>query len=402
VKILVLSNLYPPYVLGGYEILCGQVTEHLRERGHEITVLTTRMPAGSGEDDDPRVLRWLEPYLPFDRPPAILRRQRLLIGRRNAAATRRLLAERSFDLVFVWSQLRLTVGPLRVLKALGVPTAITQNDEHLATYLPAPPKLRLRSLGAYLADRSVFAWSMLPKLDFAAVTCISERLKRDLLQRGVAVPHAQVIYQGIPVERFPQKPDPGVIHRPLRLLYVGQLHAYKGVHTLIEAAHRLAAEPGAGEIKVSIIGDGPEDYRDRLAAAAAAGNAEVDLVGKRAHDELPRAYREHDIFVFPSMWAEPFGLTHLEAMASGTPVVSTNDGGHAELLRHGENALVFEKGDSADLAAQIARLVSESGLAPRLAAQARRDVEQHFSLTRYIDDLEHFLARAAARASSVN
>lgn len=102
------------------------------------------------------------------------------------------------------------------------------------------------------------------------------------------------------------------------------------------------------------------------------------------------------------MWTEPFGLTHLEAMASGTPVVSTNDGGHAELLRHGQNALVFEKGDSVDLAAQIARLVSESGLAPRLAAQARRDVEQHFSLTRYIDDLEHFLARAAAPASSVH
>lgn len=396
-KILVLSNLYPPYVLGGYEILCGQVTEHLRERGHDITVLTTAMPAGAGSDDDPRVLRWLEPYLPFDQPPAIMRGRRLVTGRRNAAATRRLLAERSFDLVFVWSQLRLTVGPLRALKALGVPTAITQNDEHLATFLPAPLRLRPRGIAAYLVDRSIFAWSMLPNLDFAAVTCISERLKRDLLRRGVAVPHAEVIYQGIPVERFPPKAEPGVIGQPLRLLYVGQLHAYKGVHTLIEAAHRLVGVLDGAEVKLSIIGDGPKDYRDRLADAAGAGEAEVVLVGKLAHDALSRSYREHDIFVFPSMWAEPFGLTHLEAMASGTPVVSTNDGGHAELLRHGENALVFEKGDAVDLAAQLARLVADPALARRLAVEARKDVEQHFSLSRYIDDLEDFLGRAAAR-----
>jgi glycosyltransferase involved in cell wall biosynthesis len=403
VKILVLSNLYPPYVLGGYEILCGQVTEQLRARGHDITVLTTRIPDGQHDaapdaaGADYPVLRPLEPYLPFDRPAVRMRRRVRHVGRHNAEATRRVLARERFDLVFVWSQLRLTVGPLRVLRAQSVPTAITLNDEHLAAALPVALRHDPRGIAAYLLDRTLFRRDMLPSLDFASITCISERLKRDLLRRCVRVPHAKVIYQGIPVERFPVKDQPGAIGSPLRLLYVGQLHAYKGVHTLIEGAHRLVERLGGAEVNVMIIGDGPADYRAQLADAARAGPARVELVGKRQHDALPQSYREHDIFVFPSAWAEPFGLTHLEAMASGTPVVSTNDGGHAELLRDGENALVFPKGDAGALAERLARLVEQPDLALRLAAEARRDVEQQFSLTRYIGDLEDFLADAAAR-----
>jgi glycosyltransferase involved in cell wall biosynthesis len=110
---------------------------------------------------------------------------------------------------------------------------------------------------------------------------------------------------------------------------------------------------------------------------------------------LSGVYREHDIFVFPSTWQEPFGLTHLEAMACGTPVISTADGGHGEFLKDGENALIFEKENPGQLAAQISRLISDNDLAGHLAATARAMVEQEFTLQRYVTDIEAFLQEAA-------
>jgi spore coat protein SA len=200
-----------------------------------------------------------------------------------------------------------------------------------------------------------------------------------------------VIHQGIPVPDFPSKPRPGTLGSPLRLLYVGQLHEYKGVHTLLEAADRVARL--LGTVHVTVIGDGPEDYLARLRALAAAGRADVEFAGRLPHSDLPPVYRGHDVFVFPSIWAEPFGLTHLEAMASGTVVISTANGGQAEFLVDGENALVFPKEDAKELASRILSLAGDPGLAARLAVSGRALVERQYSIERYVTDLERFLER---------
>ena len=125
------------------------------------------------------------------------------------------------------------------------------------------------------------------------------------------------------------------------------------------------------------------------------GHADIKFTGKVEQSQLPGIYREHDIFVFPSKWQEPFGLTHLEAMSSGTPVISTTDGGHGEFLKDGENALVFEKENPGGLAAQISRLIRDNDLARHLAATARAMVEQEFTLKRYVADIEAFLQKVA-------
>ncbi|MDP8227852.1 MAG: glycosyltransferase family 4 protein, partial [Candidatus Electryoneaceae bacterium] len=95
--------------------------------------------------------------------------------------------------------------------------------------------------------------------------------------------------------------------------------------------------------------------------------------------------------VFSSIWQEPFGLTHLEAMASGTPVISTADGGHGEFLEDNVNSLIFEKENDQQLAEHMIRLIDDADLRKRLALTARKVVEEHFTLNGYIDRLEQFL-----------
>lgn len=413
-RILVISNLYPPYVLGGYEILCDQVCRELCRRGHEVVVLTSRYgldgdaPAGDAPELPPslQVYRTLRLYLSFDRPPRLLRRRRWLIGKYNYRQTRACVKRVHPEIIFIWSQLRLTVGPARAAQASGRPVVYTFNDENITGYLPARFRPTLRGVAAYILDHWVIPSITLKGLVFDHVTCISQCVKQNVIAQGLPIPHARVIYQGIPLEQFPPKADMGSIHHPARLLYVGQLHPYKGVHTLIEAAHRIA-ERSTGDahvapvrFSVTIIGDGPDAYKRRLADLATQGPAVIEFKGKVPHTELPPLYREHDLFVFPSIWREAFGLTHLEAMASGVPVISTANGGQGEFLRHGENALVFQPENAHQLAEHIGRLLRDYALRRRLAERARALVERQFTLERYVSELEAFLQERVAATRS--
>ena len=84
-------------------------------------------------------------------------------------------------------------------------------------------------------------------------------------------------------------------------------------------------------------------------------------------------------------------------MASGTPVVSTADGGHGEFLKHQENALVFDKENPEQLAGHILRLIYDGDLSRRLAANARAMVERQFTIERYGEALESFLQEVVDR-----
>lgn len=399
-KITILSNLYPPHVLGGYEILCEQVCRLLAERGHRISVLTTdhRNRGIAFQQHEGAVFRDLQLFRPFDQPAKADRWARFKTEAANHHRTRAILEIERPGLVFVWSQLRMTVGPARAAQEAGYPTVFTFNDEHPAAFLPASFGWMPKRLAAWLLDRTVLRRATWAGMKLDVTTCISRLLKNNLVRAGMPIEHSHVIYQGIPIENFPRRDS--LFTAPLtspRLLYAGQLHAYKGVHTLIEAAHRLAAGGGFSGVAVSIAGDGPVEYRQRLEKLATEGRARIEFLGRRPHGELAALYRNHDIFVFPSVWQEPFGLTHLEAMASGTPVVSTADGGHGEFLEDGANALVFPKEDAESLAERLKRLLTVPGLASGLAETARRMVEQRFTLRRYVDDLESLLKQAAER-----
>ena len=349
----------------------------------------------------PNIHRILKLYNPFGKPAGLMRAQRWIVGRHNYGLTKTFVAKESPDVIFIWSQLRLGLGSAQAAQDSRVPVAYTFNDFHVAGYRSARFGLTPKAFGRYMADNWIFSGITFKGQDFRYSTCISHMLKKSLLEKGLPIKDAKVIYQGIPVDQFPEKAEPGKIRHPPRLLYVGQLHPYKGVHTLIEAAHLIAddmkSNPGSPSLRlgVSIVGDGPEEYKRQLIKMALQGHADIEFFGKVEQSELPGIYREHDIFVFPSTWREPFGLTHLEAMASGTPVVSTADGGHGEFLRDGENALIFEKEHPRGLAAQISRLISDNDLARNLADSARAMVEQEFTLQRYVTDIEAFLQEAA-------
>ncbi len=412
--ILVVSNLYPPYYLGGYELLCRDVCTRLVRSGHAVTVLTSTHGSGGEaveELDGVGVERRLRLYQPFDRPVrSAMRLARWRTTAWNHAVTASVLEKVRPDLVFVWSQLRLTLGAAWAAQDAGFPLVFTFNDDHIKGYKPPEAALSPRAALRYLLDAVLMPRLTFAGLDLSNSTCISRNLKTKLLAQGVPVEESRVIYQGIPVERFPVKETPGELHDPPRILYAGQLHEYKGVHTLLEACIRVAhalerrCEAGGGAqrrplLEVTIAGRGDPAYERRLEslAAEAAPMVRVTFPGRVPRDELAGLYVSHDVFVFPSIWEEPFGLTHLEAMACGTPVVSTTRGGPAEFLEDGVNALTFEADDAASLARALEGMLGRDELRRRIALAGLRTARERFSMERYVAELEDFLRDSLER-----
>ncbi len=169
-------------------------------------------------------------------------------------------------------------------------------------------------------------------------------------------------------------PDPGYSEqRGDYLIYVGRLTPEKGVHTLIKAMRHVAPE-----IPLLIVGDGPA--RPRLEQEiAASGLQNVTLLGQRARSETLSLIKAARLLVFPSEWYETFGLTIVEAMACGVPVIASRIGVVTDTITDGVTGLLFAPGDHHALADTIARAWNDpAGMRP-IGRNARRGFEARYS-----------------------
>ena len=399
-KLFFVSNLYPPDVLGGYEILCARVAAAFVARGHEVRILTTGKagdgsPAAAEVERGPAgetILRTLRLYLPFGEKAELARAARQAVETPNRQAAKAALDGFKPDIVFVWSQLRLGFAAARAAEAGGYPTAYTMNDDHVLGFKPGS-RSGIKGAVRGIVEGVIYPASTWKGARMDPVIAISETVRSRLASMDTRFAAAKIAMQGIPLERFPLKGEPGSAHRPFRVLYAGQLHRYKGVHTLVEAV----AMAGAADFSLTVAGAGDPAYEAELKARSDELGLDARFAGRIAADEMGALYRDADALAFTSVWDEPFGLTHLEAMASGTPVASVGHGGPGEFLADGENALIFGKEDAAGLAACLCRFREDDTLRRRIALAGRATVEAEFTIDRYADRLEAILAETVSR-----
>jgi glycosyltransferase involved in cell wall biosynthesis len=178
----------------------------------------------------------------------------------------------------------------------------------------------------------------------------------------------------------------------VRILSAGRLVVQKRFDRFLRA---VATLPRVGDPAVfaTIAGAGPlKQDLERLAA-------DLDLGGRLeildAVADIAVLYRDADVFVLSSD-AEGMPNVLLEAMASGLAVVAARVGGVEEVVRHGENGLLFEPNDAPGLARALRELVSRPDLRRRLGEQARRDVSRVASLSRLAGELEDLYRQAVA------
>jgi glycosyltransferase involved in cell wall biosynthesis len=240
---------------------------------------------------------------------------------------------------------------------------------------------RLRGAATALTDHGLpgRTWGGLVHRLFDRYLTVS-RFSAELL--GAPPARTQVIYGGADPRRF--TPRPGTDRDGV--LFVGRLTPHKGIDRLIRAL------PAGAALRVAGSGGHdpapPErDYPQLLRRLAQ--DREVSFLGPVPEPALPDLYRQASVLVLPSVErtcygrpvpvSELLGLTALEAMASGTPVIASRIGGLAEVVVDGQTGFLVEPGDVAALRDRLTLVLSDHRLAARLGANARDLVVQRFT-----------------------
>jgi glycosyltransferase involved in cell wall biosynthesis len=234
-------------------------------------------------------------------------------------------------------------------------------------------------------------------LDLRDVQCTSRHLCRALADAGKAIESPRVVHWGVDPDRYPfQAAD----RAPRRLLYAGQIVPHKGLHLAVEAVAILVASSGFDGSLTVAGGSLRPEYLDavRRQVKDRGLEAHVRFVGPVSRDRMPALYRDHDVLLFPSVWDEPFSITVLEAMASGLAVVASATGGTPEVVRDGDNGLLFSRGDASGCARAVERLVRDPSLHASVRGSARRTIETRFRFSTTVDLVEDALRDLAARA----
>lgn len=186
----------------------------------------------------------------------------------------------------------------------------------------------------------------------------------------------------------------GVPRGEVLLMYAGQINELKGLAHLVEALRRVRRTNQ--DVGLMVIGSSKlwPDYslamtnraaQYELAVRREASNLPVRFAGLVPEAEKPSYFAACDIFVCPSVWNEPFGLTNLEAMSAGKPVVATRVGGIPEVVQHGETGLLVPPGDAAAMADAIGTLAADEDLRGAMGRKGMRVAQTDFSLDRMVD-----------------
>lgn len=391
-----LAQFYPP-VVGGEENAVQSLSRELVRRGHEVHVATTGEGPDASESDDEgvRVHRLPTLLAKTDRLHSAARRQ-LPPGpdpeltRRLHALTRRVRP----DVVHAHNWIVHSYVPVK--RRLGVPLVLSAHDFSLVCATkrflhhrepcsgPGPAKCLGCARGHYGGLRGVAVAGLLGvtapverrRLDH--ILPVSSFLAEELRLGTFGVPHT-VIPNFIPgdllraADAAPDAPLPdGEV-----VLFAGDLSRDKGFDVVLRAAPRLRE-------RAQLVAVGRE-MDVSLSEARAAGITVLDPVSRPT---LLRAFAAATVSLVPSAWREPFGLVALESMAMGAAVVASATGGLTDMVVDDDTGLLVTPGDADGLADATLRLLDDPALRARLGTAARRRVDERFSATSVLPQME--------------
>lgn len=418
-RLLFLSNLYPPYGQGGYEEWCQEMATQLRARGHEIIVLTSRHALEREAHNDPS---WVRRELHLEMELVSLRNgiqfftHRRQHERENLALLRSYIHRFRPEAMIIWGMWNIVrsvpmlaeeLMPGRVVYYVGDfwPTLPSQFE----FYWKAParywytqlPKAILGLVATYVLAQETTA-----KPNFERVIFPTLFMRNELVKRGMKPGESMVIYGATNTATYRQHDCVrGSRQRAdaagkITLLYAGRIRSDKGVHIAIKALGRLVQDDGFQNIELIIAGAGDRDYLTFLEYLVRRHRLEkhVTFLGPQTKEEMPALYHRTDIFLFTSVWQEPFGRVLIEAMAAGVAVVGSTVGGVTEILRNNETALTYPAGDAEKLAAQVARLIEAPALRQEIATAGQRAALERFDVQRMATEIESYLEQLVQQA----
>lgn len=388
-RILFITNLYPPVVLGGYEIACANVAQAMAARGHDVRVLTTWSHLPLPADNPVWVRRDLDLhwYIPHKSRNAIVDERDLhsAVCSSYSNTLHLINSLRDFrpDIVYVWNLLGIGgVAMLDLLNQVGVPWVLHMMDRvpvDLVSNTPAHVLGLFNAQGAALYAR-------------ARIISMSEHLLDEIkVLSGITFAQGADVVPGA-VDLSARVPHDAYLRDGrARFVTAGAVSPHKGIDLILQASAKLKIEGLA--FSVDIYGDGELPRYVDMARTLQVDDR-VRFLGSRSQSELLRLYAEYDAFLFPTWEREPFGFAPVEAAGCGTPPIMTRNCGASERLVDGVHCLKIDR-TVTDLADAMRRVASNRVDLARMGRAGHRLVATDLSLTRCLDRIELALSAHA-------
>jgi D-inositol-3-phosphate glycosyltransferase len=368
-RVAVVTHYWDPHV-GGIETVARQQAHELARRGAQVEVHTSRLPRTA-----PQVSTWRPPsgdgtvrVVRHAAADPLARALQVPVPLPGPGMARALMAAaRRCDVVVAHGHTYLSSAMAAwAARAARRPLVLVQHSPWVA-YGPTLDAVE-RTADRVLGRRVIAA--------AARTVCVSEHTAayvRSIVPEAPTV----VIHNGVDRARFSPTPDgdgrrdalagegdAGAAARPV-VLFVGRLVRRNGWPVLIDAWRGA----GLGErAELHLVGGGPDAH---AVSAAAAGLPGVRVLGRVPDEELADRYRAASVVVVPTTTGEGFGMVAAEALACGTPVVASAQGGLAEVVRDGVDGLLVPPGDAGALGRALVRAVDDRPLLALLARGAR-------------------------------
>lgn len=281
--------------------------------------------------------------------------------RRYGVRARKVAAEESFDVIHAHDWLSFRAG-IEAKKISGKPLVVhvhaTEFDRSAGH--PCQEVYEMEKAGMEAAD---------------CVVTVSQHTKNIVLEHyGIPEDKVIVVHNGVDFTEHKKDLSPALQHLKLAgkkiVLFLGRITIQKGPDYFLKAAKQvLRYEPNTVFV---VSGSGDMEHQMIRMAADTGLSQHVIFAGWLRGDDITRLYKAADLFIMPSV-SEPFGLTALEAAASGTPVLMSKQSGAAEVM---PNALKSDFWDIDDMTDKIVGVLHSRGLHNTLVENAAHDVEQ--------------------------
>ena len=221
---------------------------------------------------------------------------------------------------------------------------------------------------------------------------VSHYSKTFALAMGIEEKHVHVITNGVDPERFKPVSHHEETDEKRKILTVARLDLHKGHDRVLEALFLLKKQGCMPSYL--IVGEGDQEMRLRRLVKEFGLDNQVTFTGYKPEDQLPDIYSEADIFVMASReipgrldLIEGFGISFLEASASGLPVVAGRSGGVADAVMDGITGILVDPDNPEDIASALKLLISDNKLAAQMGSEGRKWAETQMSWEHVADRL---------------
>lgn len=389
-KIGIISNLYPPFMRGGAEIIASMEAEGLKKAWQHVFVISTKPSKVStgpkskpitkylveGEVNEIPVYRFtpinIYYYLNDFRFPAFIRAIWHIIDTFNIFSyftVKRILEKEKPDVIITHNLMGLGFLLPRLFKKLKIKHVHTVHDVQLVTPSGLIIKGKENALPHKLAHWIGYTAIMKSLMGSPDIVISPSKYLLDFYKENKFFVHSKKVVLPNPtkgVVKLIKQPSPN-----LEILFLGQIHKAKGILDLIENFKKLPEK----QLRLHIVGVGPDMGKAR---AMSEEDKRIKFYGWMQHDRLVPLISRMDVLTVPSLCYENSPTVIYESLNMGLPVLAADIGGVAELIDEGKNGWIFPAGDFETLNKKIIGLYKQREKIKLMAAQCQRSVEPFY------------------------